>query len=77
MSEPTRFSQYAFIYADYANNRVSATHAFTLTSNMPIPYGCRIKLIYPPEFTITSELTSITGTGFLEGEGGAPLNFQA
>lgn len=44
---------------------------------MPIPYGCLIKIIYPSEFSISSELTTISGTGFLQGEGSAPITFTA
>jgi hypothetical protein len=75
VSEPATFEQFAFIYADFANNRMVAEHTFTLTSSMPVSHGCLIRLVYPDEFEIDGQLVSVTGTGFLEAEGGGPHNF--
>lgn len=74
VSEPATFAQYAFIYADFANNGMVAEHTFTLTSSMPVTRGCLVRLVYPEEFTIDGQLVSVTGTGFLEAEG-ATHNF--
>lgn len=37
---------------------------------MPIAKGCRFKIIYPPEYTVDRQLTSIQGSGFFQPLGG-------
>ena len=51
-----------------------ADHTITLQSAMPVTYGCRIRIVYPPEYEIDTALNSMEGTGFLTPEGGT-INF--
>jgi hypothetical protein len=66
VSIPAIFKQNDFNYVDLANSKVIATHRFFLESDMPVAYGCRIRIVYPPDMKVGVELDALRGTGFME-----------
>jgi hypothetical protein len=65
--QPAVFSKVTFNYVDKANSGQLAIHQFIFDSSIPLNKGCRVKIYYPADFTVTEEsLNNVQGSGFFK-----------
>lgn len=76
ITEPVDFESYDFNFVDTAASGQLAEHQFIIKSSMPIQKDCRLKIVYPQEYTVNEKLTFIYGSGFFAPLGGA-VDFTA
>ena len=70
IDEPAKFKSWDFNFVNTAASGSKAQHQFIFVSSMPVQKACRIKIIYPEDYKLTSELDSLEGSGFFAPLGG-------